>query len=249
MFKNEREREILKYLQINNYMTVLELSKLLYTSESSIRRDLTSLEKQGLVKRSYGGAEPCENPSTAVPFSVRSKHNILAKKAMAKKAAALLKDKSIVFLDQSSSAFFTAEALKTHKGLTVVTNNPEIVVLLSDTDFDVISSGGILSRDNRNCLLGDDAHRIFSQIHADIMFFSVKALTLDGSLYDCSREEVCIRNTMLLNADKKVFLCDTEKFGTYAGFKQCELSDIDIFISENDKNVKLFGKFPNLTII
>ena len=234
MYKNERENEIMKILTTENYVTVKQLSEWLYTSESSIRRDLTSLENQGMVTRSYGGVELVKNSSDIIPFSTRAHHNIAAKKVMARKACRLIHDGDIVFLDQSSSAFYVAYELLNKKKVTVVTNNIEIISLLSQYDVEVISCGGRLSKANRNCLLGDDAHRIFDQIHADILFFSAKSLSEDCVIYDCVRDEVCIRNTMLANAEKKVFLCDSEKFNRFSGYKQCSLEDVDCIITEKD---------------
>lgn len=234
MYKNEREREILKLLATESYVTVKQLSEWLYTSESSIRRDLTSLENQGMVTRSYGGVELIRNSSNIIPFSTRAHHNIAAKKVMARKAAGLVQDGNIVFLDQSSSAFFVANELINKANITVVTNNIEIISLLSQYDAEVISCGGILSKTNRNCLLGNDSHRIFEQIHADILFFSAKSLSEDCIVYDCDREEVCIRNTMLANAEKKVFLCDSEKINRFSGYRQCSLQEVDYLITEKN---------------
>lgn len=234
MYKNERENEILKLLNSERYLTVKQLSEILYASESSIRRDLTSLENQGMVSRSYGGVSLVKNSSQVIPFSARAHHNLSAKKIIAAKAASLIHDGDIVFLDQSSSAFFVAYEILKKSNITVVTNNIEIIAFLSRADVEIISSGGILSRANRNCLLGSDAHQIFENIHANVLFFSAKALASDGVIYDCVREEVCIRNTMLANAEKKVFLCDSEKIGQYAGYKQCTLEDIDFLITESD---------------
>lgn len=232
MYRNEREQEILKLLSSEGYITVKQLSRLLYTSESSVRRDLAILEKQGLVARSYGGVELCKNSSMVIPFSTRAHHNIHAKKIMAQKANHLIHEGDIVFLDQSSSAFFVAHEVLKKSNITVVTNNIEIISFLSQSEIDIISSGGRLSKSNRNCLMGDDAHQIFEQIHADIAFFSTKALSSEGILFDCVREEVCIRNTMLAHARKKVFLCDSEKLNQLSGYKQCCLKDIDYLITE-----------------
>lgn len=234
MYKNEREHEILKLLSSEGYITVKQLSGLLYTSESSIRRDLASLENQGMVSRSYGGVSLVKNSSQVIPFSTRAHHNISAKKIIATKAASLIHDGDIVFLDQSSSAFFIAYEILKKPNITVVTNNIEIISFLSQSDVEIISSGGILSKANRNCLLGNDARKTFENIHANILFFSAKALAPNGVIYDCVREEVCVRNAMLANAEKKIFLCDLEKFGKYAGYKQCTLDDIDYLITEQD---------------
>lgn len=234
MYQNERELEIRKILMQKGYASVQELSQWLYTSPSSVRRDLASLEKQGLVKRSYGGAEPVKSSSQILPFSTRAHQNIPAKKAMARKAAKMVPDGAIIFLDQSSSAFFVACELQGRADLTVVTNNVEILVLLGQSKLDVIACGGRLSRSNRNCLLGSDAQDTFSQIHADIAFFSARALSADGIIWDCDREEVCLRQSMLQNAHKRIFLCASEKFPLQAGYRQCTLDDVDYMITEED---------------
>lgn len=232
MLKPEREQELLQLLQSAGYLSVQELSQRLFTSQSTVRRILAALEAKGLIRRTYGGAELQEHYAHADPFRTRTKSHTAAKREIAEKAAALVPDGSIVFLDQSSTAYYLAEALKKKKGLTVVTNNIEIAGLLSQTEFDVFVSGGHLSRQMRMCLVGEDAHRIFREIRADFAFFSAYALSEDGIISDCNREEVCIRSTMLENAACRVFLCDSSKFGCRSGYRQCELSDVDVLVSE-----------------
>ena len=73
-------------------------------------------------------------------------------------------------------------------------------------------------------------------MRADIAFFSSKALSTDGVIWDCDREEVCLRQTMLQNADKRVFLCASEKFGQHSGYRQCSLHDVDCMITEAEEN-------------
>ena len=216
----------------------------MFASESSIRRDLKALEKRGLVKRNYGGASLITNHSNIVTFGYRTRQNIAAKREITKKAAALIKDGDVIFLDQSSTAFYLANELINRNSLTVVTNNIEIMMLLSNSKIKLISSGGFLSDENRNCLIGSDAQRTFENVFADILFFSVKAIADDGIITDCSREEIVVRNAMLKNAHKKVLLCDSSKFGTRAPFKQCELGDIDYLISE-ENSAQYFSAYQN----
>ena len=232
MYQNERQGEIRKILEREGYASVQQLSQWLYASPSSIRRDLAALERQGVVRRSYGGAEPVKNSTQILPFSTRAHYNIPAKKTMARKAAQLVPEGAVVFLDQSSSAFFVACELQGRADLTVVSNNVEILSLLSRTKLEVISSGGQLSRSNRNCLVGSDAQRTFSQIRADILFFATKALSAEGVISDCDREEVCLRQVMMDNAAQKIYLCAGEKFGHNAAFRQCSLEDVDRMITE-----------------
>lgn len=231
----ERKQEIIKILKAaHGAVSVKHLSDALYASESSIRRDLQKLEKQGLVKRSYGNAELAINFSNIVTFNHRTQQNVHAKKEIAMKAASLINDGDIIFLDQSSTSLYLANEIANRGSLTVVTNNTEILIRLANTKVKVISSGGYLSDDNRNCLIGDDAKQSFKNFYADVAFFSTKSVSLDGVISDCSREEVVVRNAMLKNASKKVFLCDSTKFGTKSPCKQCELDDVDYFISEGN---------------
>jgi len=246
MLKNEREREIINILKSENrFITVKELCKELYASESSIRRDLTSLENRGVIKKAYGGAELITNFSNVISFNKRYHHNIEGKKIIAKKAAKLIKDGSIIFLDQSSTSFYLANEIISRNSLTVVTNNIEILYLLSDSGIKVVSSGGFLSPENRSCLIGSDAQSTFENVYADVTFFSAKSLSDDGIVSDCTREEVTLRNSMLKNSTKKIFLCDSEKFGTQSAYKQCTLSDIDYLISENE-DAKKFNMYASL---
>ena len=249
MFKNEREQEIMKVLDENDYVTVRALSDILYTSESSIRRDLSELEKKGFVKRSYGGVEKAKSSAKIIPFSTRVHHNIREKKTIAKKAVSLISDGDIIFLDQSSSSIFVAKEIVSRKKLTVVTNNTEILSILADSSCIVYSSGGRLSNTNKTCLIGEDAHGIFNNIHADWLFFSAQSVTSDGIIYDCTREEVNIRNTMMNNSAKNVFLCDSEKFDAFSGYRQCSLAEVDYLISETDCREKFKAFSDTLKIL
>ena len=80
--------------------------------------------------------------------------------------------------------------------------------------------------------IGSDAQRTFSQIRADVLFFATKALSPEGIISDCDREEVCLRQVMLDNAAQKIYLCAGEKFGHYSAYRQCTLSDVDHMVTE-----------------
>ena len=103
----DRERSILKILVHDKKVTVKDLSTRLFTSEPSIRRDLVSLERQHLLKRIYGGAILDDNDVSRqrIPFLLRELEQSQEKVTIAKKAASLVGDGAVVFLDASSSAF------------------------------------------------------------------------------------------------------------------------------------------------
>ncbi len=246
MQNKEREKQILSLLKdAGGFVGVRELSDKLYASESSIRRDLRNLAAAGLIKKSYGGAMPSSSASSITMFNRRARLNIDAKREIAKKASSFIKEGDVIFLDGSSTAFFLAEEIMNRSGLTVVTNNIEILLLLAESQLKVISSGGALGSQNRSCLVGVEAAETFSKIFADIIFFSVKGVDEEGFLTDCTQEETALRRVMFKNASKKIFLCDSSKFGSRAPFKQAELIEIDALVCEGNKSEK-FSNFNNL---
>lgn len=233
MPKNERQHEILNILANEGYTTVERLSKVLDTSQSSIRRDLIELERQMLVTRSYGGVDLAKSNATTVSFSTRLHRRTQEKKIIAEKAIDLVQEKDIIFLDQSSSSLFLYQELLKHRKFTVVTNNIEILSTPLPRGITVYSSGGRVSG-YRRCLIGADANSMFDRVRADFAFFSSRALSPDGVIYDTTMEEILVKEAMIRNATKKVFLCDSEKFDKFAGYRQCPLSDVDYLISEVD---------------
>ena len=246
MIKNERQNQIYSMLMEKGFVTVDELSRKFFISESSIRRDLAKLESNRLVKRSYGGAQLINSVEKIAPFGIRTYKDVEAKKIIAKKAVELINNGDIVFLDQASTSYFLSIEIMKCKSVTIVTNNREIINLLAGTDFTVISSGGTISKANNNCFLGQIAQRTFEQIYANVAFFSAKALPSDGAISDFSQDEVFVRNSILAHADKKVFLCDSSKFDKHSAYKQCTLADVDYFITEKDDISKYTRQFPNL---
>ena len=238
MHNKEREEEILNVLRTQGgFVTVKALCEHLFTSESSVRRDLKALEGRGLVRRAYGGAELSGGIGGFVTFSRRTRQNQAAKRDIARKAAALVRDGDVIFLDQSSTAFYLAGELA-RRNLTVVTCSIEIMMLLSDSAVRVVASGGSLSGENRMCLIGGDARATFEKVHAAAAFFSAARLSPEGVISDYDREEILVREAMLQNAAKKVFLCDSTKFGTRAPWRQCDLSDVDVMVSEGQEALR-----------
>ena len=106
MYGNEREREIMDLLAQNRYATVEYLAEKIHISPSSIRRDLKKLEMEGLITRSYGGAEIKKSINRQIPYFLRSHKNTKEKNFVAQIASSLVKSGDVVFLDSSTSTYF-----------------------------------------------------------------------------------------------------------------------------------------------
>ena len=249
MYSNEREKEIMNLLSQNGYATVEYLAEMIHISPSSIRRDLKRLELEGLITRSYGGAEIKDSVNKQIPFYLRSHKNTREKAIVAARATALVKPGDIIFLDSSTSTYFMSEHLAGIKDITVITNSLATVESLSELNVNVYVAGGRLNPENRSCFIGMHAEDTINSFHADYCFFSVQSITPDGVLYDCFANEIIPRRLMIKNSEKKVFLCDSSKINTFSAYKLCDISDIDYIISDVDIKGHLTASCDNIRFI
>ncbi len=229
MLQIKRQNDILLLLRERKEITVKELCAALFSSPATIRRDLCELEEKGLLKRSFGGAVLVEDYSNQLPRDLRYRTNIQAKKNLCARAASLVRDGDTIFIDASSTTYFLAPYLKKYKELTVVTNNPSLSLLLSEMRIHNLSTGGEMLNDSF-ALVGRDAERFVSRIHAHKCFFSARGF--NEYVSDSSRSERDIKEEMLAHADRSFFLADSSKKGTDYPYPVARLSEIDSIIEE-----------------
>lgn len=249
MYGSEREKEILKLLSQNDYVTVEYLAKKIHISPSSIRRDLKKLELEGHIIRSYGGAELKESGKRQIPFDLRSHQNAKEKTLVAKKASELVKQGDVVFLDGSTSTYFMLMYLKDIKGITVITNSLAGMNLCAEYGINAYFTGGKPDPENPSCLVGTHTENMINSFHADIFFFSVQSLSDGGIMYDCFENETAPRMCMMKNSEKSVLLCDSSKLNRFSPYKLCGIEKIDCIISDTDIKAYLKGDYPKLHFI
>ncbi len=215
----------MELLKERHFVSVEELSTLLYTSPSSIRRDLNRLQAQGLVRRNYGGVTLFE-AQIAAPVIWRWEVQKAEKKLIAKQAASCLRDRTTVFLDSSTTAYYMVEHIAQKDGITVITNNLKTAEHLVEYGIDTYCLGGHMAPSSV-VMCGGYTKEALRDFHADIMFFSSFALSDNGLITDSSVEENAIRKQMMSQSDRHVFLCDSSKFHRTATHRLCHVDDVD----------------------
>ncbi len=228
-----RQLELLEILRKEKQATVTYLSKKLFASEATIRRDLTELEKLGYLKRVHGGAIIGGAPDREIPFIVREDEQRGAKEIMAEKAAKYLHKGEVVFLDGSSSAKRMVKPLKEVEDVLVVTSGARTALSLAENDIRVICTGGQMITKSFS-YVGAHAEECIRSMHADVVFFSCRGLSDSGEMTDVAIEEVNLRRVMLQRAKTKVLLCDSSKFGKEYIYSLGMTDELDAVISEID---------------
>ena len=233
---NERRDEILKILGDRDYVTVEEFSRLLSVSAVTIRTELTSLEESGLLMRTHGGAMKSSMKGEARLISNTMIENEMEKKAIAEKAASLIKPGNTIIIDSGSTTIHLIEHLK-GKNITVVTNNLLVLEKLkSEDDIKIIALGGSLRRESMGTV-GPLAEMAIKALNVDIYFMGAAAYNR-SSITSSDISESSLKRDMMDAADKVVFLADSSKFGKRAFSNICSWHDVDTFISD-----KMDGEF------
>lgn len=232
MLAAERRNLILEKLQDEKRVVVNELSEQFGVSEETIRRDLDRLDKEGLATKTYGGAVLAENNNTDMPFNVRKKKNMQGKRIISDIIQGLISDGDHIIVDPSTTAVSIVKALKGKKRLTVVTNSIEVLVELSDASgWDVIATGGTL-RENYLALVGPKAVESINSFNVDKVILSCKGIDMEKGITDANEMFSQVKKAMLHSASQKILAVDSTKFEKIAFSQICEVSEIDMIVTD-----------------
>ena len=234
MSKEERFAQILDILRTRGDVTVNYLAKKLFVSPSTIRRDYQELESRGLLHHTYGKATLNYGEEAGLPILLRRKNMPEAKLNIGKRAAELIRDGDIIFIDASSTALCMVEHLSRFNHLTVVTNGLHTLAQLENLSNLTVYSLGGLRMNNSMALTGQIAIDNLSRMHIDKCFFSTTGVSTDGKLLAAIEPEHNVVLKALTRSTTKIYLCDSSKIGKTYLLELCRIEDVDCVISDAD---------------
>ncbi len=231
MIRYDRQTKITEYLELHKSATVRELSEVLFASEASIRRDIETLEKQGFVRKIYGGVILSKYQNGVVPVNLRDSDNSGVKDALAFRAVGLIHDGDTVIMDASSTVRRMVKHMSHLRDVKIITNNLRIFSECDNSAIKLYCTGGTYSPEN-HAFIGPAAESYLRSVSADLLFFSSQGITEDGIISDASEDESSLRRVMLASASRKFFLCDSSKLGIRKMFTLCNRSHLDGIICD-----------------
>lgn len=157
--------------------------------------------------------------------------SVLAKRIISEKASRYIAEGQTVFLDASSTAQYLIKYFEGFQNLTIITNGMKTAQELNSLSHRIYCTGGLLLH-NSSAYVGDFAADFVRNFNADIMFFSSRGVSEDGHITDASQEENYIRQVMLQQSRKHIFLCDHNKIGQIYCYNLCSISQVDDYITD-----------------
>lgn len=240
----QRRDQIVDMITEKGYLNAAELSDIFGVDSSTIRRDLSLLEKSGRVMRTHGGLLPVQADNNLdTPYNVRLQMNAPAKAAIARHAASLVKDGQSLILDNGSSVYELAVALKDKKNLTVVTNDIYIAMALGNHPGITVHVAGGLMLNKVHTLVGQETVDKINSVHVDWAFLGSEGVHFDSGITNINTVEIPVKLAMINAAEKTVVLADSSKIGYRALAHVCPLSEIDMIITENSPTLKQRAKY------
>ena len=226
MFPEERQQQILSFLEKKGRVSVNELSQAFGLSQATIRSDLEALAEQGLLMRTHGGAIAASRSELELSFDVRRRLHTEEKDRMGAAAAELIADGEAIVLDASSTSLAVAAHLHNRRDLTVVTNSLAVSNELLDAyGVNVLLLGGFLRRNSLSLTGGEPHTDILNAYNIQKAFFGAKGLSLEKGLTDVNQQEVAVKRELLRRSQQVIGLVDSSKweqvsFVPFASFEQ-----------------------------
>lgn len=243
MTSDTRRRKILEILHAQGFCNVTALAKELQVSEVTIRNDLSVLEEQNKVSRIHGGAVPVSENVRSQDFEERIHINQNKKRWIARCAAEQVNNHDTIILDASTTAYFIADYLKNHQGLTVFTNGIEIAFKLAENPSNrVILTGGVLRIETAS-LAGRFGDSILNGVRASKAFLSCTGWSPSLEAMDDDLFEVQLKKEMVNAAESVIIVADATKFTKQGVTAFAPLNRISMVITDDSIELSSLNRF------
>ncbi|MFV2064402.1 MAG: DeoR/GlpR family DNA-binding transcription regulator [Chloroflexota bacterium] len=231
IFQLERREQIMARVVEEGRVDVADLAEMFDVTSETIRRDLTELQREQLVRRVHGGAVPWRRSTLVPKLEVREASNVEEKRRIARAATRELPESGSILIDSGSTAAYFADLIDRERDLTVITNSVPIVRALASTPRpEVIVIGGTLQR--RTMAFVDEAGvDALRDISVDVLFIGCDGMSPERGFTTPFRSEVAIKRAMIAAARKTVMLMDHSKVRNDQLFRFAAIDEIDMIIT------------------
>lgn len=214
MLEVARKNVIREQLRQNGSVQITALANMLDVTKETIRRDLKTMEENGELIRTHGGAYVIDGVHNDIDISTRQFIRTEEKEIIAQKCSSIIQNGDYIFLDSSSTALFIAKAIM-HRNVTVLTTSLEITNLLASSPIKLFVVGGEYSEATRS-FTGGSAIRNLDQYHFDKSFISCRSVSIDSGLTDTNDDDAMLHRIALSHAYEKYLAIDSSKLNRYS---------------------------------
>lgn len=229
----DRKPQIMQMLDAKGFVNVQELADLFSVTTETIRRDLASLEKAGLLNKVHGGAVATSQRTSEITYQNRKVMQAQEKKEIAKCAASMVADGETVIIMSGTTTLAMAEYLATKKDLTVVTNSLLLAVALTDYPAVTVHILGGTVRNGNYSLSGAATNQAVGLYNANKLITGVGGMTPERGLTDHTLNDAILLRECIQVSDELICLADHTKFGIIAQYNVCTAKQLSKLVTSD----------------
>ena len=234
MLKSKRKQLILEKVTKDKFVSLEYLVQALNTSESTVRRDLDELESERKLRRVHGGAESLHLLQEEESNQEKSIKNIQEKTRIAQKAASLIQEYDVIFIDAGTTNELLVNELH-DPSVTVVTNSIHHATKLVERNISTVIIGGVVKR-STDASIGGVALNQIGQLNFDKAFIGMNGID-DGFFTTPDMEEGAVKRAILENAKRTYVLADASKLGQTSFAKVAPISRARLITNQTESEV------------
>jgi DeoR family fructose operon transcriptional repressor len=246
MYAAERQQRILADARRDGRVEVAALAEALDVTPETVRRDLTVLERRGLLRRLHGGAIPVDRLELEPTLATRTGRLADEKRRIASAALAHVPAEGSVILDAGSTTLAVAELLPRDGDLTVLTNSVAAAALLAANPAVTLYLIGGRIRGVTGAAVGEWALNALRDICVDVAFLGTNGFSSARGLTTPDQSEALVKRAMVGAARRRVVLSDSTKSGDDHLHRFADLADIDLLITDTGLDADVAAEIATL---
>jgi DeoR family transcriptional regulator, fructose operon transcriptional repressor len=236
MYAEERQQAIARLVTQRGRMSVNQLAREYDVTTETVRRDLSSLERMGLVRRVHGGVVPPGSVSL-IESGIRERDqvNTEIKERIARAALAQLPAAGgTVLLDAGSTTVRLATLFPPDRELTVITHAVPIAARLAGLRHIQLRLLPGRVRRTTQAAVGAETVEALSHLRVDVSFVGTNGITAEHGLTTPDPDEAAVKHALIESGRQVVVLADASKFGIETAIRFASAADVEVIVTDGD---------------
>jgi DeoR family galactitol utilization operon repressor len=230
---SERKREIIELLAANTGLSIADLARTLHVSAVTVRHDLASLEEEGYLVRTRGGALPTFHSS----ILERQRYRVEEKNRIAKAAAEMVRDGDTIMIEAGTTTALVAKYLLGKRDIHIVTNSTLILPYARFNPAVHLTATGGAFRSFTESFVGPVAIETLQKYHVHLAFVGTDGFGLDHGLTTHLAEGAEIVRHMCRQAEDVVLVADSSKYGRVGFARVVGLEEMGTVVTDEGLDI------------
>lgn len=232
MYAVERQRWIVDRARVVGRIEVNDVSQVLEVAPETIRRDLNTLERHGLLRRVHGGAVPVERLGFEGVLVNRATSRAEEKTQLARATLAHLDNAESVYLDEGTSTAALAELLEPQRPLTVITSSLPVACQLAVRPMVTVMILGGRVRMHTLASVEQWATRMLEDLVIDLAVVGTNGITAAHGLTCPDAAVAAVKRRAIISSRRSILLADHTKFGVDSSIRFADVREIELVITD-----------------